>query len=133
MNRPNVTRVPIAERHTALLQAFANPYAALTAEQTIYQFLTELCDQYHGGYWEMYRVNNGAFFMVPELKGPLTLTAPNGATKTISCKAAGITACLYAYSHLSFSIAEPFSDLYHALREYMLDQEEAPQILALID
>jgi hypothetical protein len=49
----------------------------------------------------------------------------------------GITACLYAYSHLSFSGKSGFDEIYaqqyHWLRDYMLDHPEAGVILGAID
>lgn len=45
-------------------------------------------------------------------------------------------ACLYAYSHLSFSddgFAQICAQHYHLLREYMLKHAEAGAILGAID
>jgi hypothetical protein len=55
----------------------------------------------------------------------------------ISADALGVTACLYAYSHLSFSnnstFAETCAQHYHWLREYMLEHAEARGVLGAID
>ena len=54
----------------------------------------------------------------------------------MSADALGITACLYAYSHLSFaqnSFGELCAQHYHWLREYALDHSEAGAIFAAID
>jgi hypothetical protein len=54
----------------------------------------------------------------------------------LSGDALGITACLYAYSNLSFSlsdIAEDYARQYHLLREYMLGHPEVREILGAID
>lgn len=49
----------------------------------------------------------------------------------------GITACLYAYSQLSFTAGPDFAELcadqFHLLREYALDHPEAEAILGVID
>jgi len=48
----------------------------------------------------------------------------------------GITSCLYAYSHLSFSGGEFARDCarhYHLLREYMFEHPEVRGILGATD
>ena len=49
----------------------------------------------------------------------------------------GITACLYAYSNLSFSgpdaLADICNDQYYLLRDYMMEHPEAEAILKAID
>jgi hypothetical protein len=61
----------------------------------------------------------------------------NGFEGKLSEDALGITACLYAYSHLSFSNNEAFAEVcakhYHFLREFMLEHAEATSILRAID
>ena len=54
----------------------------------------------------------------------------------LSADALGITACLYAYSHLSFStgaIAREYARHYHLLREFMMDHPEVGEILGATD
>ena len=54
----------------------------------------------------------------------------------MSGDALGITACLYAYSNLSFaqsSFGELCANHYHWLREYALDHKEARAVFAAID
>ena len=61
----------------------------------------------------------------------------NGYEGKMSADALGITACLYAYSHLSFSgnaaFAEVCAEHYHSLRAFMLEHAEASAILSAID
>jgi hypothetical protein len=51
--------------------------------------------------------------------------------------ALGITACLYAYSNLSFAAPDTFADIcndqYYWLREYMLGHPEIEVILGATD
>ena len=54
----------------------------------------------------------------------------------LSADALGITACLYAYSHLSFSdgrFARVCACHYHRLREYMFEHPEARGVIAATD
>jgi len=54
----------------------------------------------------------------------------------LSADALGITACLYAYSHLSFSddrFGRVCACHYHRLREYMMEHPEVVAILGATD
>ena len=55
----------------------------------------------------------------------------------MSADALGITACLYAYSHLSFGQESQFTDTcaqhYHWLRDFALDHDGAGDIFRAVD
>ena len=52
----------------------------------------------------------------------------------MSADAAGITACLFALSHLSFQIQhESIAGHFHQLRDFALEHAEGSVILAAID
>ena len=54
----------------------------------------------------------------------------------LSADALGITACLYAYSHLSFggdAFAHNYADHYHRLRSYIFEHPEVRAILSATD
>lgn len=54
----------------------------------------------------------------------------------LSPDALGITACLYAFSHLSFGdgqLAQTCAEQYHLLREYVFEHPEAKAIMQAID
>jgi hypothetical protein len=58
----------------------------------------------------------------------------NGYEGQMSADAAGITACLFALSHLSFRIEdEVIGRHFHLLRDFALEHAEGAQILAAID
>jgi hypothetical protein len=75
--------------------------------------------------------------MAPATDRQFQVCCQNGFEGVLSADALGITACLYVYSHLSFSSQEVFAQTcaqqYHWLREYMLDHSEANAILGAID
>jgi hypothetical protein len=105
-------------------------------EPAVFTFAQDLSVDYVGGYWEFYALSNGGFYMAPQSCMRFTVRAENGFEGTLSACALGITACLYAYSHLSFAggpLAETCAEQYHLLREHMLDHREARAILAAID
>lgn len=131
----DITRELVEDRvnHTAALFGVHFP---LHLEPTIYAFAEHLSPDYQGGYWLFYTLSNGGFFMAPDDDRVFRVRSENGFSGVLSADALGITACLYGYSHLSFSkmlIADTFAAQYHRLREYALDLPEVGAIMAAID
>jgi hypothetical protein len=132
-----ITRQLVADdqriNHTANL---FGAYFPLQLEPFVYAMTSRLSEDYSGGYWHFYTLSNGAFFMAPDSDGQFQVISENGYECLMSADALGITACLYAYSNLSFGQGE-FADVcarhYHWLREYMFGHGEAASILRIID
>ena len=105
-------------------------------EPHIYVTAGRLSAEYHGGYWLMYRLENGGFYMAPD-DDAFRVSAENGYEGTMSGDAFGLTVCLYAFSELSFSDIPGFVEVcagqYHRLREYMFEHPEVAAILRAID
>ena len=105
-------------------------------EPTIFDMAGRLALEYRGGYWEFNALSNGGFYMSPRSTAVFDVSSENGFEGQLSADALGITACLHAYSHLSFSdgeFAETCADQFHLLREYALGHEEVRSILQAID
>jgi len=127
------SEVSEAKRLEALPKHFGN--RALKVETYIFQYMRELAPQYQGGLWRFYELSNGGFYMTPA-GGPLRIEVlGNGFEGTLSAEAAGITVCLFAYSHLSFRYPEEecFARQFHALREFALSHTEQRAIFEAID
>lgn len=96
-----------------------------------------LSTDYDGGYWEFYALCNGAFYMAPTSRAGYHVVCANGYEGDLSADAFGITACLYAYSLLSFAADEVLgaecSRQYHWLREYVRQHPEAASIWRATD
>ena len=107
----------------------------LTVEYAIYAFMRKLASEYKGGYWTFFELSNGGFYIAPECEGAFNICVDtNGFEGTMSADAAGITACLFALSHLSFQVEdERIANHFHYLREFALSHAEAGTILAAID
>ena len=105
-------------------------------EPFVYNMAGRLSSDYNGGYWEMFVLDNGGFYMAPN-SDTYQVSCQNGYEGTLSGDAFGITVCLYAYSEMSFSkipeLAETCADQYHLLREHIFEHEEAKTILGAID
>jgi hypothetical protein len=127
---PNNQRI----QHTADLFGLNFP---LHLEPFVYAITGSIADDYDGGYWEFYELSNGGFYMAPHSDTPFQVSCENGYEGELSGDALGITACLYAYSNLSFTGKSGFDETcarqYHWLRDYMLEHPEARAILGAID
>jgi hypothetical protein len=121
-------------KHTSDLFGIRFP---VNIEPAIYTIAGNIAVEYDGAYWEFYSLSNGGFYMAPDLDKLYAVSCINGYEGAISADALGITACLYAYSHLSFSSNTAFAEIcanhYHWLRAYMLEHKEASAILSAID
>ena len=124
---PDSERLPILPRHFGRHM--------LTLEHAVYSFMRRLSSEYTGGYWIYLELSNGGFYMAPTHEAPFNVRVDtNGFEGPMSADAAGITACLFALSHLSFQIQhESIATHFHNLRDFALDHAEASVILAAID
>ena len=136
-NSNTVTRQLVAEdQRTNVTADLFGIHYPLQLEPTIFAFAADLSSAYLGGYWLFYTLDNGGFYMAPDIEGQFQVISPNGWEGFMSADAFGITVCLFAYSNLSFGsgkFAETCGDQYHLLREYMMDHAEAGAILAATD
>lgn len=109
----------------------------LNIEPAVYSIAGNIATEYNGAYWEFYALSNGGFYMAPSSDQSYQVSCDNGYEGKLSADALGITACLYAYSHLSFTANPAFAEIcanhYHWLRAYMLEHPEASLILNAID
>jgi hypothetical protein len=121
-------------QHTADLFDIRFP---LNIEPAAYSIASNIASEYNGAYWEFYALSNSGFYMAPCSEQLYQVSCENGYEGVLSADALGITACLYVYSHLSFSSNEAFAEIcanhYHWLREFMLQHLEAGNILRAID
>ena len=108
----------------------------LKLEPVIFGITDRIARDYTGGYWDFYTLSNGGFYIAPASDEHFEIACLNQYKGTLSADALGITACLYAYSHLSFSngrFARVCACHYHRLREYMFEHPEARAILGATD
>jgi antirestriction protein len=104
-------------------------------ETAVFDWMHRVAADYRGGVWQFYELSNGGFYMAPDHGSYRLCVDGNGYEGVMSADAAGITTCLFAYSHLSFNDPkrELFAERFHQLREYALQHEEAAGILGAID
>src|SRR5258706_7331722 len=107
----------------------------LRLEDAVFDFMRQFATGYVGRYWDMVELTNGGFYLRTGSE-PVAFRVPsNGFEGVMSPDAAGITVCLFAYSHLSFQFpAEArFSRHFYELRAFALEHPEASLIFAAID
>lgn len=129
------TIIPEAERLSFVDLIFGISYV-LKLEPTVFTMAERLASSYTGGYWEFHDLSNGGFYMAPRLDTIFDVSCENGYEGKLSPEALGITACLYAYSHLSFGddrLAQLCADQYHLLRDFAIGHREASVIMRAID
>lgn len=107
----------------------------LRLEDTVFDFMRQFATGYVGGYWDMLELTNGGFYLRTGGEPVAFRVASNGFEGVMSPDAAGITVCLFAYSHLSFQFPaeERFSRHFYLLRTYALEHPDANLIFAAID
>ncbi|WP_404273463.1 antirestriction protein [Yersinia similis] len=106
-------------------------------EPRIFAWLDRLCTDYSGGIWQFYTLSNGGAFMAPEdddgEKWAL-FNSMNGNGAELSAQAAGIAACLMAYSHHACRTeCDAMTEHYYRLRDYALQHAECRAIMSIID
>ena len=127
--------VPESKRLDAADKHFGIRYP-LVVEPMVYRFAEQLAKSYTGGYWHFYSLSNGGFYMAPNLDKTFEIVADNGYEGTMTADALGVTACLYAYSNLSFgegAFGEMCARHYEQLFAFATRHSEAKAIRNAID
>ena len=121
------------ERSLVLPRHFG--HRAIFVEDAIFRWLRQLSEYYHGGSWRMFELSNHGYYMAPEMDRVLPIeVGGNGFSGRMSADAAGITACLFAYSHLSFEFPDARLDFhYQRLLAFADQHHEASAIFSAID
>jgi hypothetical protein len=123
------------EQRMAVVERLFGIHFPLQLEPVVYGITAKMAKDYTGGSWDFYTLSNGGFYMAPSGDDIFHVTCDNMFEGDLSTDVLGITACLYAYSHLSFAgdFAREYALHYHRLREYMFEHPEVKQILGATD
>lgn len=129
--------IPEEQRMDAIGDRFGIWYP-LAVEPVIYNVAEKLTQgEYRGGYWDMYELSNGGYYTAPIGRHVYQVSCENFWQGKLSADALGITASLYAFSHLSYSENVLFGKLcaehYYLLRDYMYEHPEVAAIAAATD
>ncbi|MDM8752274.1 antirestriction protein [Morganella morganii] len=105
-------------------------------EGDIFKMMDNLCEMYHGAFWEFSMLTNGGAFIWPDMiETSLPMVNPhNGNNAELSPEAAGIAVCLMMFSIWSFRTeSEVLVEYFYRLRNYALQHKECAAIFRLID
>jgi hypothetical protein len=107
----------------------------LSFESAVYRTMDNICDNYDGGYWNFYELDNNGFYMAPHSSEPFNIFVHgNGYEGSVSCDAAGIIATTYALNNLAWRTeSEEIIDKYYSLKDFAGQHPEFRQIFAAID
>ncbi|MEM5489034.1 antirestriction protein [Enterobacter sp. ECC-219] len=109
----------------------------ITLEPQIFAWMDRLCTDYHGGIWNFSTLSNGGAFIAPEAENNKKWTlfhSMNGNGSELTGEAAGIVACLMAYSnHACRTECDAMTEHYYHLRDFVLNHPECSAIMHLID
>lgn len=128
------TVVPDGERLEALPNHFG--VLAFIFEGKVYDWMEFLSADYRGGYLEFYRLSNSGFYMAPKTEASFHIVNPgNYFEGDLSADAAGIAACCFALSTLSFDYPDNavFAERFYQLRDFAIEHAEGAEILRLLD
>jgi hypothetical protein len=133
-----VTRVLVPEdRRLAMTAELFGVWFPTRIEPVVFSFAERASKDYKGGYWDFFSLSNNGFYMAPAGDLPLHVLCENQFEGDLSAEAFGITACLYAYSNLSFSGPVAFTDIcsdhYYLLRDFVMEHPEVREILSSTD
>lgn len=123
------------KQRLSILPRYAGPHFA-TLERLIYQVMGEYAPDYNGGYWTMWELSNGSFYMAPGLKDESyeMSYAMNQYQGTMTADAAGVVVCLMAFNRMAWKTKEErFIDLFYGLRDWADSHPESAKIFAAID
>lgn len=109
----------------------------ITLEPQIFAWMDRLCTDYQGGIWNFSTLSNGGAFMAPEAESDekwALFNIMNGNGAELTSEAAGIVACLMAYSHHACRTeCDAMTEHYYRLRDFALNHPECSAIMHLID
>lgn len=130
------TVVPDKQRLRFWPQHFGLIPQWITLEPCIFAWMDRLFADYSGGVWNFYTLSNGGAFMAPEENENSwsLFNILNGNGDEMSAEAAGIAACLIAYSHHACRTeCDAMTEHYYRLRDYALNHPECNAIMYIID
>ena len=135
MNLEKIKSLPVSHnKRLSFLPKYFGKWM-LTAEQDIYTLLSSFCKAYTGAYWNFYELNNGGFYLAPDIEGELQFFIDsNGYKGALSADAAGIVVTIYALNRLCYMTkSEESIKNYNLLLDFADEHRETVGIFRAID
>lgn len=103
---------------------------------TVAEMLAKLDEDHSGGEWDFFALSNGGFYMAPASDRAFRLVSVHGFAAEVGANAAGIVACVMAYSDLQMLEDDHcFAEAHQLLTAYIgqLPSAFAGLILAVLE
>ena len=135
MNRPHAAHIVPDARRMQFLPDLFGVNRMIAGERTIFSIMSQLDENYCGGLWDFLELDGKPLYMRLDGEGHIAIRwHGNGYAGTVSTDAAGIIACLIAFSNLSFDDpTDRMAEAFHRLREFALAHPEASAIFRATD
>ena len=107
----------------------------LKFEMLTYAFMDNFCEEYSGGFWNFWTLDNGGILMTLDSTESFKVINPlNYFEDTMSAQAASVGMNLFALNDLANRTQdEKLADYFYALRDFASEHPEASKIFQLID
>jgi hypothetical protein len=142
MNQDEAELVPTIEamlvhesKRLAILPKYVGARGMMLFEEYVYGYAGKFAKSYNGGFWNMWELSNGGFYMSPEEDCHWHIEVlSNGFVSSLSSQGLGIVACLFALSHMgNLNGEEHYFKRFHQLRDFACEHKDRAQILGAID
>jgi len=133
MEKITKTKCPDNERLDFLPNVIGPRF--LQYERLIYTYMDKASKDYHGGFWDYYSLSNGGFYMAYNAEKSLSMSwEDNYFEGVMGADSASIGINLMVQNAFAWEVnAERFTPLYHTLRDFAAQHEEAAFIFRFID
>jgi hypothetical protein len=81
------------EQRLAVTAELFGAHFPLIIEPVVYGITERMAEAYSGGYWQMYPLDNGGFYMASESEQVYSVSCDNYFSGELSADALGVTAC----------------------------------------
>ena len=108
--------------------------AMLKFENSVYDWMGNLCSAYNGGYWNYMELSNGGAFMVPAGVDQFEIKVDgNGFDRKVGAEVAGIIATAFALNGMLWRGHDSLTEKYEQLLDFISEHPESATIRRALD
>lgn len=108
--------------------------AMLRLENSVYDWMGNLCPSYRGGFWNYMELSNGGAFMFPDGVDQFDLKVDgNGFDCKVNAQVAGILATAFALNGMLWRGYDSLTEKYEQLLEFISQHPEAATMRRALD
>ena len=108
--------------------------AMIKFETSVYDWMGNLCAEYHGGYWHYIELSNGGAFMMPSGVEEFEIKVDgNGFHRKVNAEVAGIIATAFALNGMLWQGYDSLTAKYEQLLAFIAFHPESATIRRALD